>query len=97
MQLEPQKNFHAAELGSRGGQKRMEQLSAQERSALAKYAARSLWHPREAQEAREKAQEITYLIKQALKDGKQLPLVCDQQLTLAMRASSHCPNSLSLF
>jgi len=75
MQPEPQKNIHAAELGSRGGQKRMEQLNAQERSALARYAARSRWHPREAQAAREKAQEITYLIKQALKDGRQLPLV----------------------
>ena len=75
MQLEPQKNIHAAELGRQGGQKRMEQLNAQERSALAKYAARSRWHPREAQAAREKAQEITYLIKQALKDGRQLPLV----------------------
>ena len=53
----------------------MEQLSATERSALAKYAARTRWHPREAQAAREKAQEITYLIKQALKDGKQLPLI----------------------
>ena len=38
------------------------------------HAARSRWHPREAQAAREKAQEITYLIKQAL-NGKQLPLV----------------------
>jgi hypothetical protein len=75
MQPEPQKNIHAAELGSRGGQKRMEQLSAAERSALAKHAARTRWHPREAQAARERAQEITYLIKQALKDGKQLPLV----------------------
>ena len=34
---------------------------------------RSRWHPREAQE---RTQEITYLIKQALKDGRQLPLVC---------------------
>ena len=62
MQAEPQKNIHAAELGSLGGQKRMEQLNAQERSALAKYAARARWHPREAQAARERAQEITYLI-----------------------------------
>lgn len=75
MQPEPQKNIHAAELGSRGGQKCMEQLNAQERSALAKYAARTRWHPREAQAARERAQEITYLIKRALKDGRQLPLV----------------------
>jgi hypothetical protein len=74
MQPEPQKNINAAELGSRGGQKRMEQLNAAERSALARHAARTRWHPREAQAAREKAQEITYLIKQALKDGRQLPL-----------------------
>jgi len=51
------------------------QLNAQERSALARHAARSRWHPREAQAAREKAQEISYLIKQALKGGKQLPLI----------------------
>jgi hypothetical protein len=75
MQAEPQKNIHAAELGSRGGQKRMEQLSAQERSALAKHAARARWHPREAQAEREKAQELAYLIQQALKSGKQLPLI----------------------
>ena len=47
----------------------MKQLNAQERRALARYAARIRWHPREAQAARECAQEITYLIKQALKDG----------------------------
>ncbi len=68
MQAEPRKNIHAAELGRHGGQKRMEQLNSAERSALAKYAARTRWHPREAQ-------EITCLIKQALKDGKQLPLI----------------------
>jgi hypothetical protein len=32
------------------------------------------WHPRQAQAARERAQEITYPIKQALKDGGQLAL-----------------------
>ena len=64
-----------AETGRRGGLKRAERQSAQERSALARYAAKARWHPREAQAAREKAQEITYLIKQALKDGKQLPLI----------------------
>jgi len=53
----------------------MEQLNATERSALAKHAARSRWHPREAQAAREKAQEIAFLVQQALKDGKQLPLI----------------------
>jgi hypothetical protein len=69
------KDPRAAALGQRGGLKRMEQLNATERSALARHAARTRWHPREAQAAREKAQEITYLIKQALKDGKQLPLI----------------------
>ena len=51
MQSEPQKNIHAAELGRQGGQKRMEQLNAAERTALARHAARSRWHPREAQAA----------------------------------------------
>ena len=64
-----------AETGRQGGLTRAERQSAEERSALARHAARSRWHPREAQAAREKAQEITYLIKQALKDGKQLPLI----------------------
>lgn len=75
MQPEHHKDIHAAELGRHGGQKRMEQLNAQERSALARYAAKARWHPREAQAAREKAQEITYLVTQALKGGRQLPLV----------------------
>ena len=75
MQPEHHKDPHAAELGRRGGQKRMEQLSTQERSALSRHALRARWHPREAQAARERAQEITYFIKQALKDGKQLPLI----------------------
>jgi hypothetical protein len=64
----------AAALGRRGGQIRMAQLTSTERSALANYAARTRWHPREAQATRERAQEITYLIKQALKEGGQLPL-----------------------
>ena len=75
MQPSHYKDPHAAALGQRGGQKRMEQLNATERSALARHAAKARWHPREAQAAREKAQEITYLIKQALKDGRQLPLI----------------------
>jgi hypothetical protein len=75
MQPEPHKNVHAAQLGSLGGLKRREQLNAQERSALARHAARSRWHPQETQAAREKAQEITFLIQQALKDGRQLPLI----------------------
>ena len=57
-----------------GGLTRAERQTAEERSALARYAARARWHPHEAQAAKEKAQEITYLIKQAL-NGKQLPLV----------------------
>jgi len=51
------------------------QLNAQERSALARHAARSRWRPREGQEGRERAQEVTYLITQALKNGKQLLLI----------------------
>jgi hypothetical protein len=75
MQSEPQKNMQAVMLGQRGGYKRAERLSAQERSAISRHAARARWHPQEAQAAREKAQELAYLIQQALKDGKQLPLV----------------------
>ena len=74
MQPEHHTNTHAAMLGSLGGLKRKERLTAQERSAISRHAARSRWHPQETQAAREKAQEITYLIKQAL-NGKQLPLV----------------------
>lgn len=59
----------AAALGRRGGQKRMAQLNTQERSALAKHAAQSRWHPLEAKARRERAQEIVYLIKEALKEG----------------------------
>lgn len=75
MQPEPHKNIHAAQLGSLGGLKRKEQLNAQERSAIARHAARSRWHPREAQAARAQAQELAYLIQQSLKNGRQLPLV----------------------
>ena len=75
MQPEHHKNIHAAALGQRGGQIRAERLSAQERSAISRHAARSRWHPREAQVAREQAQEQAYLIQQILKNGKQLPLV----------------------
>lgn len=74
MQPEHHTNIHAAALGSLGGLKRKEQLTAAERSALARHAARARWHPQEAQAVKEKAQEITYLVTQALK-GKQLPLV----------------------
>jgi hypothetical protein len=75
MEPEHPNNTLTAETGRRGGLKRAERQSAEERSALARYAARARWHPREAQAARERAEEITNLIKQALKDGKQLPLV----------------------
>ncbi len=75
MQPERQTNIHAATLGQRGGQIRAERLTAQERSAISRHAARSRWHPREAQEIRDRAQEITNLVKQALKNGRQLPLV----------------------
>jgi hypothetical protein len=62
-------------LGQRGGQVRAERLSAEQRSAISRHAARARWHPQEAKAAKEKAQELAYLIQQALKDGKQLPLV----------------------
>ncbi len=75
MQPEPQKNIHAAELGRQGGKKRMAQLNDAERSALSKHALRARWHPREAQAAKEQAQELAYLIQQTLKNGKQLPLI----------------------
>jgi hypothetical protein len=75
MQSEPQQNIQAALLGQRGGYKRAERLTAEQRSAISRHAARARWHPQEAQAAKEKAQEITYLIKQAFKDGKQLPLI----------------------
>ena len=74
MEPEHYNNALTAETGRRGGLKRAERQSAEERSALARHAARSRWHPREAQAEKEKAREITYLVTQALK-GKQLPLV----------------------
>jgi hypothetical protein len=72
-QPEHLKDPHAAALGQRGGQKRMAQLNTQERSALAKHAAPARWHPLEAKARRERAEEIVYLIKQALKDGELAP------------------------
>jgi hypothetical protein len=75
MEPEHYNNALTAETGRRGGLTRAARQSAEERSALARHAARSRWHPQETQAAREKAQEITYLIKQALKDGRQLPLI----------------------
>lgn len=73
-QREFPKDLHAALLGQRGGQKRMAGLSGQERSTLAKHAARARWHPREAQAIRERAEEITQIVRQALKSDPQLPL-----------------------
>ena len=75
MEQEQHNKSLTAETGRRGGLKRAERQSAEERSALSRHAARSRWHPREAQEIRERAQEITNLVRQALKDDKQLPLV----------------------
>lgn len=74
MEPEHHNNALTVETGRIGGLKRAELQTAEERSALARHAARSRWHPREAQAAKAKAQEITYLVTQALK-GKQLPLV----------------------
>lgn len=74
MQPAHYKNLHAAALGSLGGLKRKEQLNATERSAIARHAARSRWHPQEARAAKEKAQELAFLVQQVLKNGKQLPL-----------------------
>jgi hypothetical protein len=75
MQPEHHKDPKATALGQRGGQVRAERLSAQERSAISRHAAWSRHHPREAQAARERAQEQAYLIQQILKNSKQLPLV----------------------
>ncbi len=75
MEAEHYNNVLTVETGRRGGLTRAERQSAEERSALARYAARARWHPREAQEIRERAQEITNLVKQAIKDSRQLPLI----------------------
>jgi hypothetical protein len=75
MELSSQKDPHAADLGKRGGQKRMSQLSTLERSALSKHALRARWHRHQFQAEQERAREITYSVLQALKNEKQLPLV----------------------
>ena len=67
-QQEHLKDLHAAALGQRGGQKRMAQLNTQERSALAKHAAQSRWHPLETRLQRERAEEIARVVKQAIDD-----------------------------
>jgi hypothetical protein len=46
----------------------MAQLNSQERSALARHAARARWHLREAQAARERAKELAHVVKQAIDD-----------------------------
>jgi hypothetical protein len=53
MQPAPQKNMHAAMLGSLGVLRCKERLNAQERSAIARHAALARWDPQEAQEAQE--------------------------------------------
>jgi hypothetical protein len=77
MQPEPehQKNPYAAELGRSGGRRRMAQLNSLQRSKLSRHALWARWHPREFQAEREKAERRAYLIRQALKDDEQLPLV----------------------
>ncbi len=72
MQSEQHQEHHkdprAAALGQRGGQKRMAQLNTQERSALAKHAARARWHPLEAKARKERAEELARVVKQAIDD-----------------------------
>ncbi len=75
MGAEHYNNALTAETGRRGGLTRTARQSAEERSALARHAARSRWHPQEARAIRERAQKITNLVRQALKDGRQLPLI----------------------
>jgi len=58
----------SVELGRLGGQKRMAQLNAQERSALSRYAANARWHPLETRLQRERAEEIARVVKQAIDD-----------------------------
>ena len=65
MEPEHVNNALTAETGRRGGLTRAARQSAEERRALARHAARARWHPQETQAAREKAQEITYLIKRS--------------------------------
>jgi hypothetical protein len=65
---EHRKDPRAAALGQRGGQIRMAQLSTQERSVLAKHAARARWHPLEAKAQRERAEELARVVKQAIDD-----------------------------
>lgn len=68
-------NTLTAETGRRGGLTRAARQTPEERRALARLAAKSRWHPQEAQAIRERAQEITNLVKLALNNSKQLPLI----------------------
>lgn len=91
MQPESQKNMQAVMPGQRGDQVRAERLSAQERSAISRHAARVRWRPQEAKAAKEKDhQELAYLVQQALKDGKELPLVYHHLLTRLSNYSTNC-------
>jgi hypothetical protein len=63
---EHMKDPRAAAQGKIGGQKRMAQLNSQERSALARYAARARWHPLEAKAQRERDEELARVVKQAI-------------------------------
>ena len=58
-------NSLTAETGRQGGLTRAARQTPEERRALARHAARSRWHPQEAQAIRERAYEITQLVKQA--------------------------------
>jgi hypothetical protein len=62
------KDPRSVALGKLGGQLRMAQLSPQQRSALAKYAAHARWHPLQAKAQRERAEEIARMVKQAIDD-----------------------------
>lgn len=63
---EHRKDPRAVMLGQRGGQKRMAQLTAKERSELSRHAARSRWHPLETRLQKERAEEIARVVKQAI-------------------------------
>jgi hypothetical protein len=65
-QPEQQKDPRAVAYGQHGGQVRMAQMNTQERSALARHAARARWHPREAQAEKERHEELARVVKQAI-------------------------------
>jgi hypothetical protein len=45
----------------------MEHLSKQERSTLSKHALKARWNPLEAQDAKERTEEIAFFVNQAQK------------------------------